>query len=286
MGQEQPDFFLPALVGANSLRDDQDIMSYPFFALQKRQTGKQMEFRQTLTDGSEVSIRIKGNQDGIATIWDQHLLIYLHTVLVERMNRGDEVSPIIRFTVHDFLKTIRSKTGKPEYDRVLEGLRRLKGTTIETNIEAQNEGAEEGVSWINRYRVHRRKTARGEMMAYVEVELSSWVFQKMTEKGKHLSILPDYFNITSGIEKRLYQIARKHVGNQPRWHITLDKLYMRVGSQQEMRNFKVKLSQIIRADSLLGYTVDWEQPGKRLTPQRTLVVFRRRDPRLVHAKTR
>lgn len=280
MRSEQPDFFLPALVGANSLRDDQDFMSNPFFGLTKNpQTS--MEFHHTLGDGKEVSIRIKGNQDGIATIWDQHILIYIHTVLVERMNKQEEVDPIIRFTVHDFLKTTFAETGKTDYERVVEGLRRLKGTTIETNVEAQGESAEQGVSWINRYRIHRRKTARGEIMSHIEVELSDWVFRKMTEKGKHLSIRPEYFNIKSGIEKRLYQLARKHVGNQPFWRVSLANLYARVGSNQAMRNFKVKLNTLMKSDALLGYTVEWEQPGKRMSPDRTILIFRKRDPRLV-----
>ena len=47
-----------------------------------------------------------------------------------------------------------------------------------------------------------------------------------------LTITRDYFELESGIARRLYELARKHVGAQPQWRIGLDKLAAKVGTSR------------------------------------------------------
>jgi plasmid replication initiation protein len=68
-----------------------------------------------------------------------------------------------------------------------------------------------------------------------------------------LSISPQYFELEGGLERRLYQLARKHVGRQRQWKIGLPLLAQKVGSAQELRFFKRDLKRIIEADNIPDY---------------------------------
>ncbi len=47
----------------------------------------------------------------------------------------------------------------------------------------------------------------------VEVTLPDWLYQGITQT-KILKISPDYFRIRKAIDRRIYEIARKHCGYQ------------------------------------------------------------------------
>ncbi len=63
----------------------------------------------------------------------------------------------------------------------------------------------------------------------VEVTLPDWLYQAL-EKKKMLKISQDYFRIRKAIDRRIYEIARKHCGNQGEFTISLEKLHMKSGS--------------------------------------------------------
>ena len=53
-----------------------------------------------------------------------------------------------------------------------------------------------------------------------------------------LSINRDYFKLTGGIERRLYELARKHCGRQPYWKVGVETLWEKSGSQGELKKFR------------------------------------------------
>lgn len=48
-------------------------------------------------------------------------------------------------------------------------------------------------------------------------------------------LAPDYFNLRKPIERRIYEIARKHCGDQELFKIGLEKLQLKVGCLRAMR---------------------------------------------------
>ncbi|HGJ5869578.1 replication initiator protein A, partial [Arsenophonus nasoniae] len=62
-------------------------------------------------------------------------------------------------------------------------------------------------------------------------------YQAIT-KTKVLQISPDYFRIRKAIDRRIYEIARKHCGNQHEFIISLEKIYLKTGSVLSIRLFK------------------------------------------------
>src|SRR5690606_35147605 len=72
------------------------------------------------------------------------------------------------------------------------------------------------------------------------------------------------------LERRLYEIGRKHCGSQPKWQIGLAKLQEKTGSNAPLKKFRLNIRQIIEDDHTPFYRME-------LTPD-DLVIFRPRSP--------
>ncbi len=60
-----------------------------------------------------------------------------------------------------------------------------------------------------------------------------------------LTVDPIYFKL-QGLEKRVYEIFRKHLGEkQTAWHIGLEKLQNKCGSQSPARRFRFEVRRIL-----------------------------------------
>lgn len=65
---------------------------------------------------------------------------------------------------------------------------------------------------------------------------------------------PVYFDLTGGLERCLYEVARKYVGHQVEWKVSLLNLAKRCGTmQRNLRRFKFDPKEIAEADRLSDY---------------------------------
>ena len=87
-------------------------------------------------------------------------------------------------------------------------------------------------------------------MAAVEVTINDWMFRSIVRDRRVLTINRDYFQLGMGIERRFYELARKHVGAQPEWWIGLDRLHEKCGSFDTRRKFKHRVKAIAGTRSL------------------------------------
>lgn len=250
MGQ-QVDLFLDQLIDA-PIKDEQRLMEFPFFSLQK-----QPRLEPFIYDDGKVRIEISPGQKGIATIWDKDILIYIGSLLNERIERGQPVNRTITFPAYDFLRVTGRGTGKRAYELFLDALFRLRSTTIVTTIEAGGQKERRGFGWIESWRIIERQTTGGKTaMAAVELTINDWMFRSIVRDRRVLTINRDYFQLGMGIERRLYELARKHVGEQPEWWIGLARLHEKCGSLDTLRKFKLRLKAIAEVQSLPDYRVE------------------------------
>src|SRR4051812_49607259 len=75
-------------------------------------------------------------------------------------------------------------------------------------------------------------------MAGIEVTLNDWMFRAIVKDRRVLTTNPRYFGLTMGLERRLYELARKHLGQQPIWQIGLPRLAEKCGSRRGLRQQK------------------------------------------------
>jgi len=242
---KQIELFVATQLDVVSLRDDIDIMSLPFFSIEKTPRHDPIEFERTIGDRRQY-IRVSPGEFGLATIWDNDIILYLRTQIIEALNRDREVSKKISFHIHDCLVATGRRTGGREYELFKEALTRLKTTTVLTNISTTEEIADEGFGWLESFKIKRRRTAGGaEVMASCEVVVSDWLFGLFVNSRRALAIDSAYFDLQGGLERKLYGILRKHLGQQPMWQIGVDTLKDLCGVRRDLRRFTYDLKKIV-----------------------------------------
>ncbi|MDX6750686.1 replication initiator protein A [Geminicoccaceae bacterium 1502E] len=247
---KQVDLFLDSLINA-PMKDDRALMEFPFFSLQKTPRLKPLVY-----DDGKVRIEVRPGDRGIATIWDKDVLIYVASIINDRLERGLPVDKTIRFNAHNLLQVTGRGSGKRAYELLLDAMFRLRSTTILTTIEAGESKERRGFGWIETFRIIERKNKAGKKtMAACEITLNEWMFRAIVQDRRVLTINPSYFELSMGLERRLYELARKHCGYQQRWVITLPRLIEKCGSVLEPRFFKPQLKRVVEQDGLPDYHI-------------------------------
>lgn len=252
---KQIDLFHAPQLDARSLRDDVDIMSLPFFSIEKTPRREPIEFERIIGDRRQY-IRVSPGEYGLATIWDNDIILYLRTQIVEAMNRNKEVGRRVSFHIHDCLVATGRRTGGKDYEAFKDALTRLRTTSVLTNISTTDEIADEGFGWIESFKIVKRRTAGGsDMMSRCEVVVSEWLFGLFVNSRRALTVDSAYFDLQGGLERKLYGIVRKHLGQQSRWQIGADTLKDLCGVKRDLRRFTYDLKKIVEK-GLPGFALE------------------------------
>lgn len=254
------------------VKDEISSMEHPIFALAKTPS---RDIR-TYSRGGK-TLRIIPSAVGAPTVFDKDLVIYLVSQLVKGLNSSAQVSRRVRIDVHPFLVATRRSTGGASYERVLDMCRRLRGTTIETNIRTTEEERTKGFGLIEDYDVIA-KTKNGKGALVLEVVISDWLYRAAVDYDV-LTLNPDYFSLTQALERRVYELARKHCGEQAWWTISLPLLQEKTGSTQSARKWKQEIKAMVQADALPDYRMVLDESVR---PNQ--VVFLTRDSRKLLAQ--
>jgi plasmid replication initiation protein len=248
------------------VKNDRTMMVWNFFSLS---TKRQQEL--PAYDDGQVRIEVRGTSSGVATIWDKELLIYLASLLQDKLNRNEPVARRLTFTANDFFRACCASSGGSAYGRLEEALQRLQGTQIKTNIETGGTGEDSAFSWVTDYKMQYRRDHKGEKrLVGVTVELCDWLYRAVVKDRRMLTYDLGYFKL-GPLEKRLYEIARAHCGMQAGFRMGIEKLHHRVGADTPLKTFKKHVAAIIKSEStsLPSYgliIIDPCQLGKNDTP--------------------
>jgi len=228
-------------------KDDIASMEHPVFSLTNHIDKRVLHYQH---NGN--SIRIIPSILGLPTIHDKDILIYCASHLRAAMLQGKVPSRTVRFTAYDFFTSIGRSVSGDSYERFRESLRRLKGTQIETNIKTGRVRIEKGFGLIDSWEAVKEDT-NGRVIA-VEIELSKWLYNAILS-NELLTISPDYFTLRKPIERRIYEIARKHCGDQELFKIGLEKLQLKVGSSSALWEFRRSIREIVADNHLPDYEI-------------------------------
>ena len=233
---QQPDLFICDIFDA-APKSDMAGMEHPVFSISKRPDHQTRRYE----NGGNF-IEISPSAKGLATVFDRDILIFCISQLIAALNEGRTVSKTVSFKVIDYLIATGKPVGGSAYIRAEEALERLRGTSIKTNIVTGEER-----QWLIFGLVESAKTVRRDsdgVLQDVQVTLSDWVFNAIQAK-EVLTISKDYFRLRKPLERRMYEIARKHCGKSAEWKIGLEKLRLKCGSQSTAKEFKRLVGSII-----------------------------------------
>lgn len=244
---QQRDFFVADLIEA-SPKDDMGSMEHPLFAL------KSGDLRIRKYQRGDTNIEVHPGTMGHPTIHDKDVWIYCTSQLVEAMNRGrDDVGRVVRFTAYNFLVATNRPTSGVGYKRLTQALKRLKGAVVYTNIETGGKVEVAGFNIIDAFKVI--KTDEDSRMVAVEVELPEWLFRAVESK-QILTLNTEYFQLKKPIDRRIYELARKHCGKQSHWSIGLSSLKEKSGSSSNLRLFRQAIRALADSNELPDYTIN------------------------------
>jgi len=252
----QRDFFVADILDA-SIKDDVVSMEHPLFAL------KAGDRRVRKYQRGEVSIEVQPGVKGLATIHDKDVWIYCISQLVEAMNRDrEDVGRTVLFTAYDFLVTTNRQTSGEGYRLMADALERLAGTRIVTNVETAGRRERSGFGLLDSFRVVERD-ADNRMVA-VSVTLSDWLYRAVESK-QVLTLSRDYFRLRKPLDRRIYELARKHCGAQASWRVMLTTLKEKSGSTANLRKFRLNVKTLAETDELPDYRVTFDHDDDSVT---------------------
>ena len=221
---------------------------HPFFSLATKPDMRELHYGQ---QGNSLTITPSGK--GLPTIFDKDVLIFCVSQIMALKNAGKPYGKKVRFSGRDLLIATNRPTNNLGYDRLEDAFKRLVGTTFSTNITYGPRHAETQIfSMVDSGGFATDPYSR--RLKYCEITLSDWMMDQI-EATAVMTISPKYFRLRRPLERRIYEIARKHCGKQPEFKISLEKLQAKTGSTAPAKKFRLNLRQIIADDHTPDYVL-------------------------------
>lgn len=259
------DFFICDVTDAIP-KDDLGSMEHPIFSLATKPDTNVREY-----EHNGVKVSIMPSALGLATIHDKDVLIYCISQLVAKLNAEMEVKKTLHLKAYDLLVATNRSTDGRGYEQLKDALDRLSGTRIRTNIKTGKQEITEGFGLIDSWRIVRQMD--GGRMSELRVNLSDWVFNAVVGR-EVLTLHRDYFRLRKPLERRMYELARKHCGKQDEWSVSLDILKKKCGSTSTEKEFRRLVGTICIEDSKHNHIPDYalilEGESVRFTNRGTL----------------
>lgn len=249
----QQDLFICDVADA-VLKDVMQQLEHPFYSLSKKPETNIREYRH-----GNHSLKIVPNVLGLPTIYDKDVLIYCISQVMAKVQLGEEVSKRVHINSADLLRfTNRGIAGK-DYKALENAILRLAGVTITTNIRTGDEEQVDAFGLIDSASIKRKHGIDGRLL-WCQVTLSDWVFNAIRAR-EVLTLHRDYFRLRKPLERRIYELARKHCGQQTQWRVSLEILLKKSGSQSPEKKFRYLIKDLVANDHLPDYRVEYDEDG-------------------------
>lgn len=268
---DQLDLFVADIIDI-APKSDLHSMEYPIFALSSKPDRDKFRYENKISGNW---LEIIPSADGRATIHDKDLLLYCFGQIAEAANRGKTVSRRIKITAYDYLISTNRGTDGKSYRAISDTLARLRGTTFKTNIvnQVNRENKKGEVFGLIDYGA--AVTDDKGRLSYIEIVISEQLFQSITS-NKILTYNRDYFKLRSPYDRRMYELCRKHCGNQSTWEIGFENLYQKFGVKSDLREFRRKIKELVQEQAIPDYCVEYKTAKETGTVEK-VIVFKDKD---------
>jgi len=230
-------------------KEHQDLMARNWFSLAKKKRTAPIEHR-----FGDNWVKITGDKKyGIATIWDNDIIIFVIAQYMDAVNNGIDVGRRFQFTGYEYFQFIgKKKFGGKGYADLWKSLERLHHTFVETNIRMDEGRRHHSFNWLSEI----KQLSDGSIHRGYEIVIPEWLYQSVVEKKLVLTLDDGYFDIRSALERWLYLFARKSSGYQRSgWAEGLYSIYMKSGSMGTYAEFKRTVNKLVKRGNFLGYTI-------------------------------
>lgn len=244
----QADFF-SAIIQDLKLKAVHRFSTHNLFSLSNRP--RQNPIRHVVKQGDlKTSITVRNDAgSGLATVFDQDVLLFLVSVLVKERDETNFISSRPTFSPSDYFhfKGIKKASGK-DHQNFLDALQRLQNTFVEISLEDSGKqtqrkagGRHISWNWIS-YIDLITNESKSKVIAY-QVEVPQAIVDAISQ-NRFLTVDHSYFKITSPMRRFLYLYARKAVGRKREWTESIASLYKKTATEDKLAKFKWTLKQL------------------------------------------
>lgn len=272
---DQLDLFVADIIDI-APKSDLHSMEYPIFAISSKPDTEVFRYENAAGNWLEIIPSVNGR----ATIHDKDLLLYCFGQIAEALNRGKIATRRLKITAYDYLISTNRNTDGRSYAAITDTLARLRGTTFKSNIGNTENKKGEVFGLIDSGTTVTDKNGR---LDYIEVVLSEHLFASITNH-RILTYSRDYFKLRSPYDRRMYELCRKHCGNQTYWEIGLETLYAKFGVKSELREFRRKIKALVQEQAIPDYFVEYKTAKETGTIEK-LQVYQDKTSFLRHKKS-
>ena len=246
------DFFIPDIFDALPVKCDRHTLEHPFFTLSTKK-----DIRTVRYERNGVQIMLSPSAEyGLPNMMDKDILLYLGSQVMAEVNKGKTPPKTIRFSVHDLMVTTNRETNGKGYQLIKNAFERLAGCLVTTNIKTNDIEQAKGFHLLEGFGVIKNHKVKDRMIE-AETTLPDWFYYALLGE-EVLTINRHYFRLRKPLERRLYELARKHCGKQGKWLINVANLHVKSGSLSPVRKFRFQLRKIIELNQTTGYFPDYE----------------------------
>jgi len=239
------------------LKDDMASMEHPFYSLSKK---PDREVRRYEYNGKWIEFR--PSIKGLPTIYDKDLIIYAISHLVAGIEQGEEIPKTVEIDPYSFFLFTQRGTGGRDYQALCDSLDRIDGTRYRTNVLFKGTKTDEWMGIIDRAALETdEKTNRPRKL---RITLSDMIIEAIKERKNVLTLHRDYFRLRKPIQRRIYELARKHCGNQEEWRPYVKTLHVKSGSKAELREFRRALKNLVEEKSLPDYDIALDEENDQV----------------------
>ena len=239
------------------LKDDMASMEHPFYSLSKKPDREPRRY-----DYKDHWIEFRPSIKGLPTIYDKDLIIYAISQLIAGMKEGRPISKRVQIDPYAFLVFTQRGVGGRDYDALSDSIDRIDGTRFRTNILFEGTRTDEWMGIIDGAKMQTDE--RTGKIKSLELKLSDMVISSVQEMDV-LTLHRDYFRLSRPIERRIYEMARKAVGQDESWSFLMTTLHRKSGSKGTLREFRRQMKPIFEGDYLPDYKVEYDEGGDLVT---------------------
>lgn len=239
------------------IKDDMPSMEYPFYSLSKKPDREVRRF-----EYNDKWIEFRPSIKGLPTIYDKDLIIYAISNIIAAIDEGQEPPKEVEIDPYAFFVFTQRGTGGRDYDALTDSLDRLDGTRFRTNITFNGNRIDEWQGLIDKAWLQTsERTGRPEKL---RIRLSDMVLNTIKERDV-LTLNRDYFRLKKPIERRIYELARKHCGQQSQWLVGMEKLHLKSGSRSELKEFRRSVKNLVEHNHLPDFVVEYTEAKDQVT---------------------
>jgi len=239
-----------------------DGLWLPLFALSKNAKGKfTSKFTDNQGNGFKLEI-VPGSGQCRANLFDKEVLVWLTGAIRKALDEGTRPTRRIQFRAASFLTDSGRGLGGASYARLKDALDRLSGTRFKQFLIVNDveQGSFRDIGFISAVEYHQIDNNG----SIVEVILSDHFFASILNNKGVLAMDKQYFSFRKSYTRRLYEIARKAVGNQNRMiEFREHTLMQRMGAQCSATDFRRLMNEAIE-EGIPGYVINMAGEGRSL----------------------